>query len=108
MTRAPVPLGFSSSGIVKFVADDVVTLTEVRTHRRALEKDCVPGAFEVRWEHSLAERKVSTGKTVGICSLAAEFGAFMKNAKTEGLDKARLQRLGGEYLARAEGEEVKL
>jgi DNA repair protein SbcD/Mre11 len=86
---------------------DVVTLTEVRAHRRALEKECVPEAFEVRWEHSLAERKISNGKTVGIGSLAAELGAFMKTASTEGLDKARLQRLGSDYLARAEDEEAK-
>jgi len=85
---------------------DTVTLTEVRARRRALEKECAPDVFEVRWEHSFAEREVKKGKTVGIGSLAAEFGAFMKTAKTEGLDKARLQRLGNDYLARAEGEEA--
>jgi DNA repair exonuclease SbcCD nuclease subunit len=93
--------------VVRLEDIDVVNLTAVRAKRRTLEKECVPAAFEVRWVHSLAERRAGPGKAVGIGSLAAEFSAFMKSAKTEGLDKTRLQRLGGEYLAQAEGEEVK-
>ena len=84
---------------------DPVIWAELRRERHALERDCVPDAFEVRWEPSFADQELARRGGPHIGAIGEEFGVFMKTAKVHDRDRRRLLRLGEEYLQRAVGLE---
>ena len=63
-------------------------------------------AFELRIEKMFTESESVQEQVTSIGGLAAEFSAYIKRAKLEGLSQERLRVLGEEYLTRAEEEET--
>lgn len=87
--------------VVRLDEVDPATWIEIQRQRRALERDHASDAFELRWDRTFAEAKGRKAVSGTIGSLAAEFAAFIKTAKVEGLDRGRLRRLGERLIADA-------
>jgi len=92
--------------VVRLEGIDPVTWIELQQERRSLECELLSTAFEVRWEKSFSERKLGRGIDQAIGSLAAEFAAFMRNTKVEGLNRKRLENLGERLITQAQEAEV--
>jgi DNA repair protein SbcD/Mre11 len=93
--------------------DKIVRLTFARVHPatwpeldRKQIREWTRGAFEVRLEPSWSESRRGESEPASIGGLAAEFAAYIKRVKIDALNKDRLQRMGEDYLGRAEEEEA--
>jgi DNA repair exonuclease SbcCD nuclease subunit len=93
--------------VVRLEEIDPVTWIEVQKERRALEREHLAGAFEVRWERTFAETQRGGPGGGAIGSLAIEFAAFMRSAGVEGLDRERLRKLGERLIVQAQEAEVR-
>jgi len=94
--------------IVRLEQIDPTTWTELQRQRRPIEDEHAADVFEIRWDPSFSEPKGTKSRSSTIGSLAAEFAAFIKTAKVEGLDRSRLRRLGERFISdalEAEGTE---
>jgi DNA repair exonuclease SbcCD nuclease subunit len=92
--------------VIRLEQIDPTTWIEVHSQRRIAERDCAADAFEVRWERSLSESSTGKSRSATIGSLAMEFAAFIRTAKTEGLNRERLKRLGERLISDALEAEV--
>jgi DNA repair protein SbcD/Mre11 len=92
--------------VIRLEQIDPTTWIEAHSQRKILERDCAADAFEVRWERTLAESPGGKSRSATIGSLAMEFAAFMRTAKTEGLNRERLRKLGERLISDALEAEV--
>ncbi len=92
--------------VIRLDQVDPTTWIELQRERRRLERQHATDAFEIRWDRTFAEPKMGKSRSTVIGSLAMEFASFMKTAKSEGLNRDRLRKLGERLITDALEQET--